>query len=90
MDKGKINIDGVSLRLFVTDIKRKFAVTDSANSGRVQSYRMHRDIIGTFYNYSMAVEPDKNYPDDYDTFYDIISSPEVVPRDDLSLRAGDP
>ena len=76
MDKGKINIDGVSLRLFVTDIKRKFAVTDSANSGRVQSYRMHRDIIGTFYNYSMAVEPDKNYPDDYDTFYDIISSPE--------------
>ena len=32
MDKGKINIDGVSLRLFVTDIKRKFAVTDSANS----------------------------------------------------------
>lgn len=73
---GVFTIDGVNLRLWVTELKRSFSVTDTENSGRVQSYRMHRDIIGTFYNYSITVEPDESNPADYDTFYQIISSPE--------------
>ena len=50
MDNTVFTIDGLNLRLWVTELKRSFAVTDTENSGRVQSYRMHRDIIGTFYN----------------------------------------
>ena len=36
---------------------------------------MYRDIIGTFYNYTLTVDPDKSNRADYDTFYDIISAP---------------
>ena len=72
---GVFTIDGVDLRFWVTEVKRSFSVTDTENSGRVQSYRMHRDIIGTFYNYTISVDADRSNPADYDTFYQIISSP---------------
>lgn len=72
---GIFTIDGLNLRLWVTSLKRKFAVTDSENSGRVQSSEMYRDVIGTFYNYTVTVEPDKSNRADYDTFYEIISAP---------------
>lgn len=72
---GVFTIDGVSLRLWVTGLKRKFEVLDTQNSGRLQSYRMHRDIAGTFYNYTIEIDPDKSKRADYDTFYEIISAP---------------
>lgn len=72
---GIFSIDGLNLRLWVTSLKRKFAVTDSENSGRVQSAEMYRDVIGTFYNYTVTVEPDKSNRADYDTFYEMISAP---------------
>ena len=75
MDNKVFTIDGLNLRLWVTELKRSFAVTDTENSGRVQSYRMHRDIIGTFYNYTLKSDPERSNPADYDTFYEIISSP---------------
>lgn len=72
---GVFTIDGVSLRLWVTGLRRKFEVMDTQNSGRLQSYRMYRDIAGTFYNYTIEIDPDKSKRADYDTFYEIISSP---------------
>lgn len=75
MEKGIFTIDGVDLRLWVTGIKRSFAVTDSEHSGRVKNNEMYRDVIGTFYNYTLTVEPDSNHRDDYDTFYRIITAP---------------
>lgn len=72
---GVFTIDGVDLRLWVTSLKRKFEVLDTQNSGRLQSYRMHRDIVGTFYNYTLEIDPDKSNRADYDTFYEIVSSP---------------
>lgn len=72
---GVFSIDGLDLRLWVTDLERGFAVTDTDQSGRVQSGRMHRDIIGTYYNYTLTVDPDKSNRADYDTFYEIVSSP---------------
>ena len=75
MINGVFTIDGLDLRIQVTDLERSFAVTDSDNSGRVQSRRMYRDIIGTFYNYTLTIDPDKSNRADYDTFYDIISAP---------------
>lgn len=75
MEKGIVTIDGVDLRVWVTGIKRSFAVTDSEHSGRLQNYEMYRDVIGTFYNYTLTVEPDTAHRDDYDTFYHIITAP---------------
>ena len=34
-------------------LERSFAVTDTEQSGRTLDYAMDRDIIGTFYNYTM-------------------------------------
>ena len=45
MINGVFTIDGLDLRIQVTDLERSFAVTDSDNSGRVQSRRMYRDIL---------------------------------------------
>lgn len=73
---GVFTIDGLSLRLWVTGLKRKFEVLDTQNSGRLMNVDMHRDIAGTFYNYVLEVEPDKKHRADYDTFYQIVSSPE--------------
>lgn len=72
---GVFTIDGVDLRLFVINLKRKFEVLDTQNSGRVQSLRMYRDIGGTFYNYTLEIDPEKSNRADYDTFYEIVSSP---------------
>ncbi len=72
---GVFTIDGVDLRVWVTGLKRSFAVTDSEHSGRLQNYEMFRDVIGTFYNYTLTVEPDPDHRADYDTFYGIISAP---------------
>ena len=72
---GVFTIDGLNLRLWVTGLKRKFSVTDSPNSGRVQSQEMYRDITGTFYNYTMTIEPDRSNRADYDQFFEIVSAP---------------
>ena len=53
---GVFEIDGLNLRLQVKELKRSFAVTDTENSGRTQSYEMHRDIAGTFYNYTISID----------------------------------
>lgn len=75
MTENIFTIDGVELRVNVMKLERGFSVTDTENSGRLQNYKMHRDIAGTFYNYTMEIEPDVSYRADYDTFYDIISAP---------------
>lgn len=68
-------IDGVSLRINIIELERGFAVLDTQNSGRTISGEMHRDIIGTYYNYTLQIEPDISYRADYDTLYEIVSSP---------------
>lgn len=68
-------VDGVRYNVDVMKLVRKAAVTDTDNSGRTIDGVMHRDIIGTYYNYSIEISP---YRDDfaaYDKFYDKITSP---------------
>lgn len=56
-------------------LERSFAVTDTEQSGRTMDYTMDRDIIGTFYNYSMKIYPKMDDLGAYDAFYDAISDP---------------
>ena len=56
-------------------MERGFSVTDTENSNRLQNYKMHREVAGTFYNYTMEVEPHPSHREDYDTFYEIITAP---------------
>ena len=84
---------GMEFDVHVIDLKRKFSVTDTESSGRLQSGGMHRDIIGTYYNYTLTVEPrdtDKSRAD-YDVLYEMLSAPVesrqlVVPYAQSVLR----
>lgn len=80
MSENIFSIDGVDLRLNVTKLEREFSVTDTENSGRLKNYEMYREIAGTFYNYTMEIEPITQYREDYDTFYQMISAPETKHR----------
>lgn len=68
-------LDGKTYNVNVMELKRKFAVTDTKNSGRTMDYSMHRDIIGTFYNYTMKVQRMGNDTVSYDDFYEAITAP---------------
>lgn len=71
-----IVLDGVTYAtLHVTKISRSFSVLDGENAGRVASGAMLRDVLGTFYNYSVEIDADAASRSDYDTFYDAISAP---------------
>ena len=50
-------LDGVAYNVNVTKLSREFSIMDAEGSGRTQNGEMYRDVVGTFYNYSMTVEP---------------------------------
>ena len=68
-------LDGETYNVAVTKLTRKFSVLDSDKTGRVQSGAMYRDPIGTFYNYSMTVEPLDNDMESMDAFWEAVSRP---------------
>lgn len=71
-----ITVDGVTYtHIHVTSLRRSFQVLDGDNAGRVMSGAMVRDVIGTYYNYSMAIDADGNYPQEYDRIYEVLSAP---------------
>lgn len=61
--------------LFVTGLKRNFTVQDSEKAGRTTAGKMVRDIIGTYYNYTINFDLSHLSENDYNEFYDLISSP---------------
>ena len=70
-----LEIDGHSYNVAVTGIKRKAAVLDGKNAGRVLSGRMVRDIIGTYYNYDVSFGTSLLSPTDYDALYELLTAP---------------
>lgn len=79
-------LDGVEFNVWVTSLKRKFAVTDTDNSGRTMDGNMHRDIIGTYYNYTMDIDTEDLKLSDYDLLYEMLSAP--VPSHTLKVPYG--
>lgn len=62
----------------IPPIKRSFQIMDGENAGRLAlTGEMVRDIIGTFYNYTVSINKDKSHLDEYDEFYEVISDPNV-------------
>ena len=72
------SIDGRYFNVFIPEggIKRSFSVADSDKAGRVLTGRMMRDIIGTFYNYTIELSTNQLSRQEYDELYEILSSPE--------------
>lgn len=70
-----ITLDGQNYpHIHVVELKRRFVVTDTDLTERVQNGEINRDVLGTFYNYSAVIDSDDAFPAEYDAFYDVISS----------------
>lgn len=71
-----ITVDGKKYKnLYVTSIERNFSVLDGDNAGRTTAADMIRDVLGTFYNYTIAIESKYSNAQEYDEFYEVISAP---------------
>lgn len=63
------------VRVVYGSLRRSFAVVGGPNSGQAITARSIRDIIGTGYSYTLDIEPDPRFPQDYDDFFEDISAP---------------
>ena len=74
---GVFKVDGVAFTRAVVDKpKRKFKVIDGENAGRLMKIaKMDRDVLGTFYNYTVTIDASFMTQTDYDNLYDILSAP---------------
>lgn len=83
-----IVMDGVTYRLRVRyeTLGRNFHLDDGENSDYMLSGLYKRDLLGTYYDYAMEVEPDPQYPRDYDSFFEAITAP--VDSHSLTLPYG--
>lgn len=72
-----VSIDGKYYNISVPEkgIKRSFSVLDTDNSGRSTAGDMIRDIIGTYYNYTIQFETKNLSRDEYDDLYETLSAP---------------
>lgn len=71
-------VDGVAYDLVhVAEVKRAFSILDGPNTGRAMTGEMRRDIIGTYYNYTLYLEPDSSAASraQYDALYEVLSAP---------------
>lgn len=76
MKKAAFSIDGKEYGgVHVVSLKRSFSVLDGENAGRTMDGAMQRDIIGTYYNYSMEIDPSGSSPEEYDALYETLSAP---------------
>lgn len=68
-------MDGIAYNVRVSKMTRKFSIQDTDKTGRTQDGEMYRDIVGTFYNYSMTVEQKDGDAESFDSFWEAISQP---------------
>jgi hypothetical protein len=69
-------LDGKEYKgVIVMALERSFQVLDGENSGRSQNGTMIRDIIGTYYNYTLELDTTEATAEQYDELYEAISAP---------------
>lgn len=69
-------VNGKYYNVRVVGLKRGFQILDNEeNAGRTITGIMVRDIIGTYYNYVLNIEPVRRDMDSYNELYDLVSSP---------------
>lgn len=72
-----ITLDGQNydVRIVYGSLSRTFEILEGSNAGTSLNSTRIRDIHGTRISYSMEIEPNPSNVEDYDAFYEIISSP---------------
>lgn len=84
----ELTVDGVTYKVRVRfgTLDNEFEIREGDNAGYAQNGREIRDIIGTAYSYSMEVEPNPLFPQDYDALFHVLSAP--VPSHRVALPYG--
>lgn len=72
---GVFTLDGRAFNVIVTSLRRKASVLDGQNAGRVLSGRMERDIIGTYYGYTIGLDTASMNASEYDALYEALTAP---------------
>ena len=72
----ELKVDGTVYDVHIVAIKRSADVLDGPNSGRSTNAVMVRDILGTFYNYSVEIDSDALTAEEYDALYEALTAPE--------------
>ena len=77
MAQNIFTIDGrdFDVRIPQDGIKRSGQVLDSAETERLENGEMFRDIIGTYYNYTIQVDTKNLKVEEYDELYDLVTQP---------------
>lgn len=70
------SMDGMPYNVSVLELTRKFSVMDTDKSGRTMDGIMFRDVIGTYYNYTMTVAARDGDEDALESFWEAISRPD--------------
>lgn len=70
-------LDGKAYNVFVPadGIRRSGQILDGENAGRTLSGGMIRDIIGTYYNYSISIYTQQTDYAEYDALYEELTAP---------------
>lgn len=73
----KITMDGKTYRLRIVyeSLTESFSIVEGPNAGDMMTGRKERDILGTMFGHTMQVEPEPDYPEDYDNFFAAIRTP---------------
>ena len=74
------------VRIIFPSVEESADLVEGQNAGEMLSGRRERDLVGTYYNHTLSVEPDPRYPQDYDQFFDAITAP--VPSHTITMPHG--
>ena len=72
--------------IVIKELQRNFSVADGQNAGRDLAGGMLRDIIGTYYNYTMSFGSKSGNPEAYELLFELLSRP--VPSHTISFPFG--
>lgn len=77
MRQDLVSIDGIYYNIFIPEdgIKRSFSISDTDKAGRVLTGDMVRDVVGTYYNYTIEFNTNFLSTEDYDELYERLSAP---------------
>lgn len=71
-------VDGKAYKVRVDSLKRSGVVTDGDNAGRLSvSLEMSREILGTFYNYTLELNTDDLTYSEYDELFETLTDPDM-------------
>ncbi len=74
-----ITMDGIhyDVRVRYDTMDREFRLVEGTNAGDMLSGRHERDLVGTYYDYTLYVEPNPQNRAAYDAFYQAITAPQA-------------